>query len=636
MQARGRSCVLRGASLALAACALSAQAEPITFYKHIAPIVNQYCAPCHRPGEPGPFPLLTYADVRKRGAQIVAVTRRRYMPPWLPQPGHGEFQEERRLTDEQIHTIAEWVREGAPAGSPQDAPPPPHFVPGWQLGQPDLVLEASTPFRLPAGGPDEYWNFVLPLKVAATRWVKAIEIRPGAARAVHHANVLIDHSHSARMQEKTPGAGFPGMDLNIESDTFDPDSHFLFWKPGGTPWVEPDGMAWRADPGTDLVLNVHMQPTGKPELVQPSIGLYFTDQPGTKFPMLLQLEHDGALDIPAGRPRTSPVSDDFVVPMDMDVLAVYPHAHYLGHVLEGYATLPGGNRQWLDPHSGLGPELAGRLSLQGTGVPAQRRDRVDALSLRQLGRQSAQSPSASPTRARREPGHRRNGPPLAAGSPARRRGPPHGVAGSHHAPPAREVSWRVHVAVQFGSAHAGPRGRRGRRHVLAWRRGGAAGSARRVEHAGRGPAFHGRRRRCHRHSLSAHSQSNPRYTNARYNLANALAELRQWDRSAAEFRKVLAVSPDDAGARQHLGEVLRLWGDEKEKAGRLEEAAARLRESLDLRPDDALLHSDFGALLARLGRFREAVPEFETALRLDPHLETARRNLEAARARLER
>ncbi len=96
------------------------------------------------------------------------------------------------------------------------------------------------------------------------------------------------------------------------------------------------------------------------------------------------------------------------------------------------------------------------------------------------------------------------------------------------------------------------------------------------------------------------------------------------------------MSPDDAGARQHLGEVLRLWGDEKEKAGRLEEAAARLRESLDLRPDDALLHSDFGALLARLGRFREAVPEFETALRLDPHLETARRNLEAARARLER
>ena len=105
---------------------------------------------------------------------------------------------------------------------------------------------------------------------------------------------------SSRTEEKTPGAGFPGMDLNIEADTFDPDSHFLFWKPGCIPWEEPDGMAWRADSSTDLVLNVHMQPTGKPEMVQPSVGLYFTDRPGTKLPMLVQLEHDGALDIPAG------------------------------------------------------------------------------------------------------------------------------------------------------------------------------------------------------------------------------------------------------------------------------------------------------------------------------------------------
>ena len=187
---------------------------------------------------------------------------------------------------------------------------------------------------------------MLPLNTPGTRWVKAIEIRPGNIRAVHHANVLIDRSRSARMQEKTPGAGFPGMDLNIESDTFDPDSHFLFWKPGGTPWVEPAGMAWRADPGADLVLNVHMQTTGKPEFVQPSIGLYFTSEPATKFPMLVQLEHDGALDIPAGD-ADFPVSDDFVVPMDMDVLAVYPHAHYLGRLLEGYATLPDGVRKWL-------------------------------------------------------------------------------------------------------------------------------------------------------------------------------------------------------------------------------------------------------------------------------------------------
>ena len=108
--------------------------------------------------------------------------------------------------------------------------------------------------------------------------------------------------------------------------------------------VEPNGMAWRLDPGNDLILNVHLQPLGKPEFVQPSVGLYFTGEPQTKFPMLIQLERDGALHIPPGASNFE-VRDDFRLPLDVDVLAVYPHAHYLGHLLEGYATLPEGSRR---------------------------------------------------------------------------------------------------------------------------------------------------------------------------------------------------------------------------------------------------------------------------------------------------
>jgi Flp pilus assembly protein TadD len=129
-------------------------------------------------------------------------------------------------------------------------------------------------------------------------------------------------------------------------------------------------------------------------------------------------------------------------------------------------------------------------------------------------------------------------------------------------------------------------------------------------------------------------RANAQYTNARYNLGNALAVEQRWEQAAAEFRQVLADNPGDPGARQHLGEVLRLWGDERTRQGSLEEAAAHLRESLDFRQDDAVLHSDLGTVLARLGRIREAVPEFEAAVRLDPSLETARHNLQAARARL--
>ena len=326
--------------------AAHAAAPVITYHKDIAPILFEYCAPCHRPGEAGPFSLLTYADARKRASLIASVTRRRYMPPWLPAPGYGDFANERRLTATQIEQIGNWVSLGAPEGNPADAPPQPTFTPGWQLGAPDLVISVSKPFPVPADGPDLFWNFVLSPAIRQTRYVKAVEVRPGNARSVHHANLLVDRARSSRRQAKTPGEGFPGMDLNIKTATFDPDSHFLFWKPGGAPRVEPDGMAWRLDPGNDLVLNVHVHPSGKPELVAPSVGLYFTDKAPSKFPMLVQFERDRTLDIAAGN-RDFVVSDDFRLPIDVDVFSVYPHAHYLGTLLEAFATLPDGSRQWL-------------------------------------------------------------------------------------------------------------------------------------------------------------------------------------------------------------------------------------------------------------------------------------------------
>ncbi len=205
---------------------------------------------------------------------------------------------------------------------------------------------------MPAAGRDIYWNFIFTPDLTARRWVRAIEIRPGQPRVVHHANLLVDRAGSAHLQETAPGKGFPGMDLVITRSPFDPDGHFLFWKPGNTPHVEPDGFAWRLDPGNELVLNMHLQPSGKREQVRPSIGLYFTDQPQTKFPLLVQLEDDAALDIPAGV-RDFPIADDFRLPLDADILAVYPHAHYLGKLLEAWATLPGdsnqsaGSKKWL-------------------------------------------------------------------------------------------------------------------------------------------------------------------------------------------------------------------------------------------------------------------------------------------------
>ena len=318
----------------------------VTFNRDIAPIVYQYCASCHRPGEAGPFPLLTYQDVKKHGNQIVAVTETRFMPPWLPEPGELKFADERRLSDRQIATIRAWVQQGMGEGNPSDLLPKPKFVEGWQLGQPDLILKAEKPHLLEASGGDQYWNFILPVPLQQTRWVRAVEIRPGDKRLVHHANLLVDRYESSRRMETTKGSGFGGMEIRIESEVFDPDSHFLFWKPGTVVTSEPDGMAMRLDKGTDLVLNAHLQPSGKEESIQPSIGLYFTDKPASVHPMLVQLQNDAALDIPAGDGNFV-VSDEFTLPIDVDLMAIYPHAHYLGRDLLATATLPDGTTKTL-------------------------------------------------------------------------------------------------------------------------------------------------------------------------------------------------------------------------------------------------------------------------------------------------
>ena len=124
--------------------------EPVTFTKHIAPIVYAHCAECHRAGEAGPFPLLTYGEVRKHATQIVQVTHSRLMPPWMPEPGYGDFAGSPRLSDAQIALIARWVREGMVEGNPSDQPPVPRFAEGWQLGPPDLVVKMMQ--ALPADG----------------------------------------------------------------------------------------------------------------------------------------------------------------------------------------------------------------------------------------------------------------------------------------------------------------------------------------------------------------------------------------------------------------------------------------------------------------------------------------------------
>jgi hypothetical protein len=326
---------------------------PVTWSDNIAPIVYKNCTTCHHAGGGGPFSLITYQDARRWAPQMIDVTRSRYMPPWLPvhdhkAAGYVSFQDERGLTDREIALIAKWGTSGMLEGKAADAPAPPKYGEIWQHGQPDLILNIDVPYTLPAGGTDVFRNFILPYPLNQTHYIRAMEIRPSAPQIVHHANVLIDRTASyRRTHPDTWRGGIAGMELAVDAgNSFDPDSSFLFWKPD-TPYLEePSTMPWRLDPGNDLILNMHLKPSGKPETVSAQVGLYFTDKPPTQQPMLLQLEHDSALDIPANDAKFV-VEDSLKLPVDVDVLGVYPHTHYLGRTLEAWAVLPNQQKKWL-------------------------------------------------------------------------------------------------------------------------------------------------------------------------------------------------------------------------------------------------------------------------------------------------
>lgn len=297
---------------------------------------------CHRPGESAPFSLLTFEDVRRKRRQIVKVTRRRIMPPWLPETGHQPLIGERRLSDGQIATIREWVEQGARRGDPKLLADPPVFPAGWQLRQPDLILTLAEAFELPAEGPDRFRNFVIPVPTRAVKFVEAFELRTESA-AVHHAILQVDHSRRSRRADAAdPGLGFGGMAM---SGSAPPDGHFLGWTLGKQARVLPAGMAWRLHPGSDLVLQLHLTPTGKLEQFRPRIGLYFTDSIPTRHPISIPLFSE-SIDIPAGE-SSYLVRDHFDLPVPVQIFGLYPHAHFLCRRMRGVARLPNGSKQIL-------------------------------------------------------------------------------------------------------------------------------------------------------------------------------------------------------------------------------------------------------------------------------------------------
>jgi Flp pilus assembly protein TadD len=624
---RARRTATAMALAALATCCTGGAATQPTFTGDVAPLLFKNCAPCHHPGGPGPFALISYEDARKHARQIAKVTGRRYMPPWPPDAGHGRFVGERHLTDAEIETLRAWAAAGAPEGDPLRMPAAPMYSAGWQLGTPDLVLREAEPFVVPAEGGDVFWNLVLPSTVTGTRYVRAMEILPGNARLVHHANVLLDTSGAGRaLDAQSPGPGFPGMDLTLASNRFEPDSHFLFWKPGTPALVERPDMAWRLEPATDLILNMHLQPSGRSEPIQPAIGLYFSERPATRVPMLLQLEHDGALDIPPGDAQFE-VTDELVLPVPVEVLGVYPHAHYLGKIVEGTAKLPDGSVQWLIRISDWDMKwqgvyrLADPLSLpKGT-----------VLSMRWIFDNSSSNVRNPHT-------------------------PPQRVRGGN-----RAIDEMAHLWVQVLPAR--PEDRLTLQEALMRARlvkypgdfvalanlGSVLESQGRLDEAiaRLQQAVNTRPdsavvRNTLATSLRAANrpadalkeferalQIDPAYADAEYNLGTTLLALNRPAEALPFLRHVTAAHPDDGAALSDLGAAYAMLK-------RFDQAATALEASLRINPGNAQAHYNLGLIAASRREMPRAVREFEQAARIDPTNREIATALAEARAALKR
>ncbi|MFN3650182.1 MAG: redoxin domain-containing protein [Armatimonadota bacterium] len=319
----------------------TAAAKQVTYYRDVAPIIQESCQGCHRPGQVAPFSLSSYQDARSWAAEIKSFSQSRQMPPWQAAPGHGDFLDARRLTDEQIATLARWADAGAPAGNPKDAPAPKEWKDEWSLGTPDLVLEMPEEYTVGANGEDDFRCFVIPTGLKEDKQVVAVDIRPGNARVVHHVLNFLDTGGAARrLDEKDP---LPGYNSGPGGIGILPSGSLGGWAPGNFARYLPKGVGMPLPANSDLVMQVHYHKTGKVEKDRTRVGLYFAKEPVEKRLRVFPLTNL-AIHIPPGEKRWK-LEQTLTVPWDVQLISITPHMHLLGKEMEVTAELPDGTRK---------------------------------------------------------------------------------------------------------------------------------------------------------------------------------------------------------------------------------------------------------------------------------------------------
>jgi peroxiredoxin/mono/diheme cytochrome c family protein len=299
----------------------------VTYAKQVSRILQKRCQECHRPGEIGPFSLLTYDDAKDWADTIREVVKEERMPPWHPDPRFGHFSNDRRLSRAEADTLLAWTEQGCPKGDEKDLPPPVSFIEGWKIGKPEAVFTMKEEFKVPAKGVLPYKTFVVDPGFKEDRWIQAAEARPGNRAVVHHVLVYI---------------------LEDGKEIYDKDGRaatLAGWAPGDMPTLYAKGVAKRVPAGAKLMFEVHYTPNGKEQTDRSSVGVIFAKQPPGRVVETNVLANIG-LRVP---PRVARHVEEleYVFDEDVELLSFMPHMHLRGTSARYVVTYLDGRKETL-------------------------------------------------------------------------------------------------------------------------------------------------------------------------------------------------------------------------------------------------------------------------------------------------
>lgn len=344
-------------TIALSSC--GAELQQITFSEHIAPIIYKNCSSCHRPGEAGPFSLLTYQDAKSRSALMKFVTKTRFMPPWPADASYTHFVDEKVLTQDEIDLIARWVDEECAVGDSSEIPAIPIFPQGSQIGTPDLVIKFRDVYKIKGNNQDQFLLMRIPYEIPEDKFISVIEVIPDNRKLLHHINAQLLSYEFEKKKDVFPGRVFVNLDsfpdkliaykeLGLANDdglTFPMLTQSVTnYLPGVTPPLYPDGIGGfkMTRKGALFLKDIHYGPSRVDTTDETFFNVFFAKQPSKRPTQEFQMGTFGIsptvpeLIIPPNEIKT--FTSSYQVPFDISILTINPHMHLLGKTFWAYAV----------------------------------------------------------------------------------------------------------------------------------------------------------------------------------------------------------------------------------------------------------------------------------------------------------